>query len=751
MTTIKDVAKRAGVSIAAVSYCINGSRNLSTETRARINQAITDLHYVPNSQARNLKSRTSREICAIFPNLENPCYSELLQGIIMEAESQNYHLTVFCSYNDIIKEQSMIEESIGKNCAGILLVTCQPQHTKFFQNKLKQHPINTVFLVRLPSRIDAIYFGFDNYSAVFHMTSQLIQHGYRDVALLSGTDVFFSESEAVAGYQDAFDHSSLTLPKGRQLTTDTSKEGAFSTFLRSLSQDPPQAVITTSQILCQGAIEACNITGLSIPEDISILTLGVDNWNRSSFYPNIVRSAEPAYSMGAQSCQALINRIEHPDLPENRFHMFQDSITSYPLKLAVPRDPHKALFPSATTTLRIAAADLPTIHSIQLLSRDLLQKFHIELVFDIFDLNTLFSVILEDSKQDVPQYDLYLYDTSWFQFLLQSDCLMDLTDALYADGDVMRCFFSQNLENCCDNGRYYGVPVIGGTQFLLYRRDLFSDPDLCKKYKQGHKLSLRPPKTWKEFNSIARFFTREYNPDSPTQYGTAISTGLNEELALEFEPRMWGHSGSFFDSEGHLAINSPQNRNALGNFMESFHYSRPNLQTNQDVFLEFTKGNIPMIVTFTEYAAQILTNLHSDHLLKTAYSPIPGNTPTNVGWHLGLPKKGTFTQQISIFFGWLAQRHNSYYMSILGGASALVYPYQNHELQKLYPWLSLTKSSLENCRSRIYPIKKTHGLLRPNQFEAILCENIRTMPQTPEELSACLGKMQKQTLQALSK
>lgn len=750
MATIKDVAQRAGVSIAAVSYCINGSRNLSSETKARINQAISDLNYVPNSQARNLKSRMSREICAIFPDLENPCYSELLQGIIMEAESRNYSLTVFCSYNDIIKEQSMIEESIGKNCAGILLVTCQPQHTKFFQNKLKQHPINTVFLVRLPSRIDAIYFGFDNYSAIFHMTSQLIQNGYRDIALLSGPDMFFSESEAIAGYQDALEENSLPQPEDRQLTTDTSKEGAFSTFLRSFAQNPPQAVITTSQILCQGAIEACHIIGLSIPSDICILTLGVDNWNRSSFYPEIIRSAEPAYSLGARSCQALINRIEHPELPENRFHMFQDSITSYPLNLPAPRYSQKELSSPSVTTLRIAAADLPTIHSIQLVSRDLLQRFHIELKFDIFDLSTLFSVILEDSVCENPVYDIYLYDTSWFQFLHQSGCLMDLTEKIYSHSDYVRYIFPQNIANCYDKEHYYGVPVVGGTQFLLYRRDLFTDPELCKLYKQNHKLSLRPPKTWKEFNSIARFFTRKYNPDSPTEYGTAISTGLNEELALEFEPRMWGLGGSFFDSAGRLAINTPQNRNALENFMESFHYSKPNLQTNQDVYREFTQGNIPMIVTFTEYAAQILTNIHSDHLSKTAYSSIPGNTPTNVGWHFGLPGKGVFTEQISVFFDWLYQRHTSYYMSILGGSSALVFPYQNHELQKLYPWLSLTKQSLETCRSRIYPLKRNKGLLRPNQFEAILCENIRTMPQTAEERSACLSRMQKQTLQALS-
>ena len=71
MTTLKEVAARAGVSIATVSYCINNTHPINPETRARINKAIADLNYIPNSQARNLKIRVSNELCVILPDLEN--------------------------------------------------------------------------------------------------------------------------------------------------------------------------------------------------------------------------------------------------------------------------------------------------------------------------------------------------------------------------------------------------------------------------------------------------------------------------------------------------------------------------------------------------------------------------------------------------------------------------------------------------------------------------------------------------------
>ena len=136
MATLKDVANRAGVSIATVSYCINNTHNLNPETRARINQAIKELNYIPNSQARNLKRKTSRDICAIFPNLEDQCFNEFLKGIIMQCENASYSLNISCSYNDVSTEQELIQDAISKGAAGLILVTCQPENTSFFQKRV---------------------------------------------------------------------------------------------------------------------------------------------------------------------------------------------------------------------------------------------------------------------------------------------------------------------------------------------------------------------------------------------------------------------------------------------------------------------------------------------------------------------------------------------------------------------------------------------------------------------------------------
>lgn len=750
MATLKDVANRAGVSIATVSYCINNTHNLNPETRARINQAIKELNYIPNSQARNLKRKTSRDICAIFPNLEDQCFNEFLKGIIMQCENASYSLNISCSYNDVSTEQELIQDAISKGAAGLILVTCQPENTSFFQNTILKHNIQAVFLDRMPKRIDAIYFGFDNYSSVHFLTKRLINSNFRDLLLICGPETLFADAECIAAFQELVDEAGSSV-SGKVLTSDGTKEGGFKVSLQSWVSDPPQAIITSSEAICQGVIEACNLVGLRIPEDISILTLGVDNWNHSSFYPEIIRTSRPAYSLGVQGCQALINVLEGSSIPENRFHLLKDSVIDYPLFLPMPRNLNVDNPDLSYGTLNIACTNLPTIRAVKAVSLNFYYKYHLRLNFDFMEFHELFETIQKDAHRETPLYDIYLYDSSWFHYLQNTGCLKDLTDDIYSFPEMRRYFIQKNLDNCSIKDRIYGFPVVGGTQFLLYRKDLFQNPDLCQAYKKTHNISLRPPVTWKEFNAIARFFTQEFNPDSPTTYGTAIATGLNEELALEFEPRLWSHGGSFFDTHGHLCMNSPQNIRAVSNFVEALSYSKSDLYSSQDVFAEFSEGNVAMIISFTEYAAQIQNRSHSEYLHKNGYATIPGKTPVNVGWHFGVSPNCQKMAYVSRFFYWLHDRHNSYYTSILSGASALEYPYKNHELKKLYPWIDLTADAMEMCRSRIYPQKTQTGFLPPNQFERVLCEGLRKKPATPEEVSTCLDEIQKNTLRLMIK
>ena len=325
-------------------------------------------------------------------------------------------------------------------------MTCQPENTKFFQDTIIKHDIPTVFLDRLPSRIDAIYFGFDNYSSVHYLTRRLVNSNFRDILLICGPGKVFTDTEASTAFQEVLEENGIDTAD-RVLTSDATKEGAFKVSLQSWINNPPQAILSTSQAICQGVIEACKISGLRIPEDICLLSLGVDNWNTSSFYPNIIRTSRPAYMLAMQGCQALINLIEGSEEPENRFHLFRDSILDYPLRLPMPRNLNLEKADLSIGTLNIACTELPTMQAIEAVSLDFYRKYHLRLHFHVMKFHDLFAVIQEDSHRSTPIYDIYLYDSSWFQYLLHTDCLKDLTDDVYTLPEMRRYFVERNLEN----------------------------------------------------------------------------------------------------------------------------------------------------------------------------------------------------------------------------------------------------------------------------------------------------------------
>ncbi|MCR5627590.1 MAG: LacI family transcriptional regulator, partial [Lachnospiraceae bacterium] len=124
MATLKEVAERAGVSIATVSYCINGKKNLSPKTMLKVRNAIEELNYIPNLSARNLKVSTTDEIGVILPNLDDSTNSDILKGILSEADAQNMTVNIACTYNNPHNEQAFIKKYISKNYAGIILMTC---------------------------------------------------------------------------------------------------------------------------------------------------------------------------------------------------------------------------------------------------------------------------------------------------------------------------------------------------------------------------------------------------------------------------------------------------------------------------------------------------------------------------------------------------------------------------------------------------------------------------------------------------
>lgn len=746
MTTLEDVAKLAGVSIATVSYVINGTKSVRQETKLRVLDAIEQLNYIPNNSARQLRESNKTEIGIVFPHIDDPYYSEILKGIIFYAEKHDYSTSVSFSYNQPEKEKKIIQNFISRNVCGLLILTCQPDNTAFFQNSIIRYNIPTVFVDHMPQGLDVNFLSFDNYSTIYTLTNKLLDNGYEKVALFTGDTDIIGEYDCVCAFTDAYEKRHIPLDYRLIKSCEMTKEAAFTSMMGILKSEVPQAILSSSESITIGITEALKLCHVRIPEDTLIWTLGIECWNSSNYHPGILHTSRRAFTLGKDCTELLIQNLNEPTFFEKKFmlckdHIYQDSLIIPPPRKRTPVVPHKK-------KLRIAVTSLPTIHALELIVRDFCSTYDVDVDFKYMSLRELHKTICEDSKQLKSDFDIYLFDVSWLNYLSQENCLMDLTDFVLSPEFDTSHIIKKNLNNASHRGRYYGIPIVGGTNLLFYRKDIFENISVKRAFQEQHNLPLRPPRTWTEFNGIAQFFTKEYNPQSPTTYGTAITGSLSEELFLELIVRLWSYGGGFFDSNNRFIINSPANIRGFKSILETCKYisGDPFTQTRQQTFTQFHKGDLAMFLSFTEYAIELKEVLDSDVSSKVGYCIMPGRTPANVGWHLGVSKSTNELDTVFNFFHWLCNKNISYYMTILNGQSVIDYPYHNHELLKLYPWLEITEEGISLSHSRLYPYRKNSNALPSYQLEDVLNNVFRNMYHNHVPISDALDQGQRDTL-----
>lgn len=721
MATLKDIADRVGVSVATVSYCINNTKTVKASTRDRIMQAIRELNYIPNDAARKLKKVTARELAVVFPDIDDLCRSEILKGLISGAEDADRFLDIAFSYNSPKLERSIIDRFIGKNVAGLILITCQPGNTEYFKNTIVRNNIPTVFIDRFPENIDANFLSFDNYQACNYLTRQLIERRYTDILLMSGFHHLFSEHECIRGFTDAMEESNLPCPPEYVLETELTKESAFRETMFHVAGRPPQAIIASSELLAKGIMEALNLSGVQVPRQTCVITLGEDCWNSTNYLPNVIHTARAAYTLGKRSIESLMKNLRSPKFFEKEFMLLKDSVVDASLKLPAPcKTPYAPRAPRRQ--LRILSPVLSTTEALRAVSAQFEREHDVKISIDITSYHELFDAIVENARGGNGGYDIYFFDTSWSAYLSQIDAFADLTEFIKSQDVFRQCLISKNLGNCLNDDRYVGFPIVGGSHILFYRRDLFDDPMIRRQFEALYNEPLQVPRTWTEFNGIARFFTKEFNPYSPTAFGTSVIGSIHEELALEILIRLWSFGGNILDESGRLCLDSPQNIKGFQSLLESCRYAEKNVfeASIEKSFDAFGTGRTAMLLSFTEYASAISDRIHGDIISRVDYAMMPGKTPANVGWNLGVNKKTKHSELITDYFAWMCKKHTSYYMTTLNGQSVIRHPYENHELMKLYPWMSLVAEGQRNARDRVYPMFGRSGLVPPHEVETVL-------------------------------
>ncbi len=318
MTTLRDVARRAGVSIATVSYVLNGTRPVSPEVEARVWEAVAALQYRPNRVARGLRRKRTHVLGLIVPDSANPFFAEIARGLEDLSFAHDYSLILCNSDGDPAKEQRYLGVLIEQQVDGIALVSAgaAPAHLAILQ----QRGIPFVVVDREISGLAADCVLADNFQGGYLATWHLLERGHRRIACITGPPDLTSSADRVRGYRHAMAEAGIELLEEWVYRGDFRAESGYHAarfFLQLPPSIRPTAIFACNDLMAIGAMRAIGEVGLSIPHDISLV--GFDDIILAAYViPPLTTVAQPTYEMGRMAGELLLSRIQDRTRPPAR-------------------------------------------------------------------------------------------------------------------------------------------------------------------------------------------------------------------------------------------------------------------------------------------------------------------------------------------------------------------------------------------------------------------------------------------------
>ncbi len=316
IATLKDVAKRAGVSTATVSHVINETRFVSDELKARVHQAMEELNYHPNAIARSLRRSKTHNIGMIVPDISYPFLAEVARGVENAGFELGYNVILCDSDGDLEMEANYIELLREKKVDGIVFVATG-ESSSHVQALVEQGMPVVICDRELPGvEVDTVI--ADNVGSGYQATEHLIGLGHSRIGCIAGPQTLEISNKRARGCKGALEQHSIPWREEWITRGDFRSRGGYEAMRELLALDePPTAVFACNDLMAIGAICAASQKKLRIPQDIAII--GCDDIASASFTnPSLTTVAQPKHEMGAAAVEMLVERIRDKSKPTTR-------------------------------------------------------------------------------------------------------------------------------------------------------------------------------------------------------------------------------------------------------------------------------------------------------------------------------------------------------------------------------------------------------------------------------------------------
>lgn len=326
--TIKDIAKEAGVAHSTVSRALRGSSLISQETTKHIQETALHLGYLPSAAARSLKTNRSQALGAIVSNIDDPYFSEILQGIEEVAQGNNYSLFMAASQRDPEREATIIQSMRQHRVDGVIICSTT------FSDKQSEHfskygiPVVVVNNQAAEDYRYSIY--HDDVNGSRQLTMHLIKLGHRKIGYLGNSHTGRTTWDRLAGFRQEMESAGLPVPDNYIFELPGSEPErttlASEHFLNL--PDRPTALVCFNDIMAIGLLKSLQQRGVRIPDDISIT--GFDNIVFSNYTnPPLTTFDQPKRFIGQKAAElilSLLNPTSKTPVPEQKIQVLKGKL-----------------------------------------------------------------------------------------------------------------------------------------------------------------------------------------------------------------------------------------------------------------------------------------------------------------------------------------------------------------------------------------------------------------------------------------
>ena len=323
-TSIKDIARAADVSISTVSHVINKSKYVSEETQKKVKKAISKLNYRPNIIARSLRTRRTRTVGVLLPDIAQPFFAQVVRGMEQAAKERKYTLVLGCTFYDLEEENKQIESLVDQSIDGLIFFCGYDSYSHIKEVQDNHVPVVVVDREISDKSIPSVL--IDNTLAMQSAVEYLIERGHREIGYITFPfDNQTTIKRRYDGYINALKRNNIKVNTDfividdsmrlneLQATYDIMKEKIEGNML-------PTAYAVLADFLAIGLIKALKDLDYRVPDDISVI--GFNNESICEFSdPPLTTVKQPKKMMGYTAVNLLLDIIEGKDISDKNIFL----------------------------------------------------------------------------------------------------------------------------------------------------------------------------------------------------------------------------------------------------------------------------------------------------------------------------------------------------------------------------------------------------------------------------------------------